>query len=107
MASSDSEEVKRAANELYRRGSFVEALSLYDRAISLFPENAAYRSNRAAALTALGRLGEAVRECEEAVRLDLGYGRAHQRLAALYLRTVVYHLKLRGLFKSLEDSFGL
>lgn len=86
MASSDPEEVKRAANELYRRGSFVEALSLYDRAISLFPENAACRSNRAAALTALGRLGEAVRECEEAVRLDLGYGRAHQRLAALYLR---------------------
>ncbi|XP_022952745.1 inactive TPR repeat-containing thioredoxin TTL3-like [Cucurbita moschata] len=86
MASSDPEEVKRAANEMYRRGNFVEALSLYDRAISLFPENAAYRSNRAAALTALGRLGEAVRECEEAVRLDLGYGRAHQRLAALYLR---------------------
>lgn len=86
MVSSDPEEVKRAANELYRRGNFIEALSLYDRAISLFPENAAYRSNRAAALTALGRLGEAVRECEEAVRLDLGYGRAHQRLAALYLR---------------------
>lgn len=86
MASSDPEDVKRAANELYRRGNFVEALSLYDRAISLFPENAAYRSNRAAALTALGRLGEAVKECEEAVRLDLSYGRAHQRLAALYLR---------------------
>ncbi|XP_023531981.1 inactive TPR repeat-containing thioredoxin TTL3-like [Cucurbita pepo subsp. pepo] len=86
MAISDPEEVKRAANELYRRGNFVEALSLYDRAISLFPENAACRSNRAAALTALGRLGEAVRECEEAVRLDLSYGRAHQRLAALYLR---------------------
>ncbi|GLT61123.1 hypothetical protein SLA2020_338500 [Shorea laevis] len=50
------------------------------------PENAAYRSNRAAALTALGRLGEAVRECEEAVRLEPDYGRAHQRLASLYLR---------------------
>ncbi|XP_048328224.2 inactive TPR repeat-containing thioredoxin TTL3 isoform X1 [Ziziphus jujuba] len=86
MANSDPEEVKKAGNELYKRGHFVEALSLYDRAISIMPDNAAYRSNRAAVLTALGRLGEAVRECEEAVRLDPGYGRAHQRLASLYLR---------------------
>lgn len=86
MGSSDPEELKKAGNELYRRGSFTEALSLYDRAISLSPDNAAYRSNRAAALTALGKLAEAVKECEEAVRLDPGYGRAHQRLASLYLR---------------------
>ena len=86
LANSDPEEVKKAGNELYRRGYFVEALSLYDRAISLSPENASYRSNRAAALTGLGRLGEAVTECEEAVRLEPGYGRAHQRLASLHIR---------------------
>ncbi|KAF9595282.1 hypothetical protein IFM89_038417 [Coptis chinensis] len=43
----------------------------------------ACRSNRAAALTGLGRLAEAVRECEEALRLDTGYSRAHQSLASL------------------------
>ncbi|KAL7250705.1 hypothetical protein ACSBR1_012679 [Camellia fascicularis] len=86
VSSSDPEEVKKAGNELYKRGHFSESLSLYDRAIVMSPENAAYRSNRAAALTMLGRLGEAVRECEEAVRLDPGYLRAHQRLASLYLR---------------------
>lgn len=64
----------------------MEALGLYDKAILLAPENAAYRSNRAAALTAIGKMGEAVRECEEAVKLDPGYTRAHQRLASLYLR---------------------
>ncbi|KAH0882125.1 hypothetical protein HID58_058221 [Brassica napus] len=80
------EELKRLGNDMYRRGNFSEALSLYDRAISLSPENAAFRSNRAAALTALGRLGEAVKECLEAVRLDPSYSRAHQRLASLYLR---------------------
>ncbi|KAG5552024.1 hypothetical protein RHGRI_010192 [Rhododendron griersonianum] len=82
----DWEELKRAGNELYRKGNFVEALLLYDRAIAISPENAACRSNRAAALTMVGRLGEAVVECEEAVRLDPAYGRAHQRLASLYLR---------------------
>lgn len=86
MASHDVEEVKNAGNELYKRGNFTEALSLYDRAIMIAPDNAACRSNRAAALTVLGRLGEAVRECEEAVRLNPGYQRAHQRLASLYLR---------------------
>ncbi|XP_050367775.1 TPR repeat-containing thioredoxin TTL1 [Argentina anserina] len=82
----DPEEVKRAGNEHYRRGNFSEALSLYDRAIALSPANAAYRSNRAAALTGLRRLGEAVRECEEAVKLDPNYGRAHHRLGCLFVR---------------------
>lgn len=86
MASLDPEDVKNAGNELYRKGKFEDALLLYDRAIAISPDNASYRSNRAAALTALGRLGEAVRECEEAVRLEPGHGRAHQRLASLYLR---------------------
>ncbi|KAL5997899.1 hypothetical protein ACLOJK_008833 [Asimina triloba] len=86
MASSDFEDVKRTGNEQYKRGHFAEALCLYDRAIAISPDNAAGRSNRAAALMGLGRLGEAVRECEEAVKLDPGYGRAHQRLASLHLR---------------------
>ncbi|RDX69979.1 TPR repeat-containing thioredoxin TTL1, partial [Mucuna pruriens] len=82
----DPEEVKRMGNEEYKRGRFAEALCLYDRAIAISPGNAAYRSNRAAALTGLGRLPEAVRACEEAVGLDPNYGRAHQRLAMLFLR---------------------
>ncbi|KAH0895112.1 hypothetical protein HID58_057541 [Brassica napus] len=86
MLGSDAEEVKRVGNEMYRKGLFGEALRLYDRAIALSPANAAYRSNRAAALTGLGRVGEAVKECEEALRLDPNYGRAHQRLASLLIR---------------------
>ncbi|KAB2043937.1 hypothetical protein ES319_D01G054400v1 [Gossypium barbadense] len=86
MGNLEPEELKKVGNEMYKKGRFVEALSLYDKAIALSPANAAYRSNRAAALTALGRVGEAVKECEEAVRLDPNYGRAHQRLASLLLR---------------------
>ncbi|PRQ50091.1 putative 43kDa postsynaptic protein [Rosa chinensis] len=101
MGNSDPEEVKKAGNEMYKKGHFAEALTMYDRAVSLSPDNAAYRSNRAAALTALGRLAEAVRECEEAVRLDPGYGRAHQRLGSLYLRfglaeNASHHLSFPG-----------
>ncbi|XP_077228242.1 TPR repeat-containing thioredoxin TTL1-like [Tasmannia lanceolata] len=86
MGSSDPEVVRKAGNEQYKRGNFVEALCLYDRAIAISPCNAACRSNRAAALIGLGRLPEAVRECEEAVRFDPTFGRAHQRLASLHIR---------------------
>ena len=86
MSSADPEELKRAGNEQYKKGYFEEALRLYDRALLLCPDNAACRANRAAALTGLRRFGEAIKECEEAVRIDPSYGRAHQRLASLHIR---------------------
>jgi DnaJ family protein C protein 7 len=88
LLSSDPEEVKKVGNEQYKKGNFAEALSLYDRAILLAPGHAPYHSNRAAALTALGRLPEAVRECEYAIKLNSLYLRAHQRLASLCLRYI-------------------
>eukprot|EP00249_Psilotum_nudum_P021272 c28041_g3_i1 orf=758-2164(+) len=86
LASTDAEEVKNAGNEEYKKGHFSEALSLYDRAIALSMVQPSYRSNRAAALTGLGRLAEAVQECEEAIKLDPSYVRAHLRAGSLYLR---------------------
>ncbi|KAL0903942.1 hypothetical protein M5K25_026006 [Dendrobium thyrsiflorum] len=86
MVSADPEEVRRAGNELYRRGRFEEALRLYDRAIVICPESAACRSNRAAALIGLGRLGEALKSCDEAVKLEPSFVRAHHRLASLHIR---------------------
>ncbi|CAA0816342.1 TPR repeat-containing thioredoxin TTL1 [Striga hermonthica] len=54
-------------------------------AISISPANAAYHFNRAAALTGLRRLFEAVRAYEEAIRLEPGYVKAHHRLGSLFL----------------------
>lgn len=82
----DPETLKIMGNEDYKNGKFEEALALYDAAISIDPNKASYRSNKSAALTALGRLLEAVFECREAIRIEPGYQRAHNRLATLYLR---------------------
>ncbi|KAF8669818.1 hypothetical protein HU200_050991 [Digitaria exilis] len=82
----EAEEVKRAGNEEYKKGHFEEALRLYDRALAMWPDNAACRGNRAAALTGLRRFGEAVDDCQEALRIDPSYGRAHQRLTSLHIR---------------------
>ncbi|XXG67433.1 hypothetical protein AAC387_Pa06g0784 [Persea americana] len=106
MASLDAEEVRRAGNEQYKRGNFVEALCLYDRAIAISPDNAPCRGNRAAALMGLGRLDEAVRECEEAVKLDPGYVRAHQRLGSLYLRLGKVENARRHLFTCQQPDPG-
>ncbi len=87
LSSTDPEDVKNAGNDQYKKGNFSEALSLYDRAVSLAPNRASYRSNRAAALTGLGRLAEAVQECEESIKLDASYIRGHQRLVSLCIRS--------------------
>lgn len=82
----DPEELKILGNEDYKNGRFAEALSLYDAAISIDPNKASYRSNKSAALTALGKLLEAAFECREAIRIDPSFQRAHNRLATLYVR---------------------
>lgn len=82
----DPETLKIMGNEDYKAGNFAEALALYDAAISIDPNKASYRSNKTAALIALGRLLEAVFECREAIRIEPHYHRAHHRLANLYLR---------------------
>lgn len=84
----DPEALKRMGNEDYKQGRFKEALDLYDRAISLDSNKAAYHSNKSAALIGLGRLLDAVFESQEAIRIEPSYQRAHHRLATLFIR---YH----------------
>lgn len=97
----DPEQLKIMGNEDYKNGRFEEALALYDAAISIDPNKASYRSNKSAALTALGRLLEAVFECREAIKIEPYYQRAHNRLATLNLRLgeaekAMYHFKYAG-----------
>ncbi|KAG4934793.1 hypothetical protein JHK85_049712 [Glycine max] len=97
----DPEQLKIMGNEDYKNGRFAEALALYDAAIAIDPNKASYRSNRSAALTALGRLLEAVFECREAIRIESHYQRAHHRLGNLHLRLgetdkALYHYKQAG-----------
>ncbi|KAL5081562.1 hypothetical protein RYX36_009983 [Vicia faba] len=86
VESVDPEQLKLVGNEHYKNGQFAEALSFYDRAVAVLPRSASYRSNRAAALIGLGRLSEAVRECQQALYCDPDYDRAHHRLASLFIR---------------------
>uniref|UniRef100_A0A5B6ZRW1 Putative TPR repeat-containing thioredoxin TTL1-like n=1 Tax=Davidia involucrata TaxID=16924 RepID=A0A5B6ZRW1_DAVIN len=95
------EELNRAGNEKYRRGCFMEAISFYNKAIELCPQNAACHSNKAAALAGLGKFTEAVGESLEAIKCDPSYSRAYYRLGTLYTRLgqvedAKWHFKLSG-----------
>uniref|UniRef100_M1BX12 Small glutamine-rich tetratricopeptide repeat-containing protein A n=1 Tax=Solanum tuberosum TaxID=4113 RepID=M1BX12_SOLTU len=79
------EELNTQANEIYKKGNFAEALSLYDKAIAISPGDGRFHCTRAAALMGLKRIIEAAKECEEAIRLSPTYVRAHQRLGSLLL----------------------
>ncbi|CAH8353705.1 unnamed protein product [Eruca vesicaria subsp. sativa] len=104
----DPETLKTMGNEDYKNGNYVEALALYDAAIAIDPKKAAYRSNKSAALAALGRILEAVFEYKEAIRMEPRYHKAHHRLAYLYLRlgeveNSIYHFKHSGSEADQED----
>ncbi|XLS65992.1 hypothetical protein HN51_025966, partial [Arachis hypogaea] len=80
----DPEVLKNMGNNAYKGGRFEEAVALYDRAIALDSSKATYHCNKSAALIGLRRFQEAVAECEESVRLEPSYTRAHNRLATIY-----------------------
>ncbi|KAK4274098.1 hypothetical protein QN277_017380 [Acacia crassicarpa] len=82
----DPEVLKTTGNEAYKQGRFDEALSLYERAIAIDSKKATFHCNKSAALIGLGRLLEAIVECQEAIRLEPSYKRPHHRLATIYLR---------------------
>lgn len=86
MKKVDPEVSKSMGNDAYKQGRFEEALALYDRAIALDSNKAIYHCNKSAALIGLGRLQEAIVECEESIKLDPSYVRAHNRLATIYFR---------------------
>lgn len=83
---SEAEKLKEMGNEEYEKGRLAEAVALFEKATLIDPDKALYRSNKAAALVAMGRLLEAVGDCREAVKIDPSFCRGHQQLANLYLR---------------------
>jgi DnaJ family protein C protein 7 len=93
----DPEGLKSMGNEAYKQGRFSEALALYERAIAIDSNKATYHCNKSAALIGLGRFKDAIVECEEAIRIEPCYARAHSRLATIYFRYSIIINKLTRL----------
>ncbi|XP_041976912.1 dnaJ homolog subfamily C member 7 [Aricia agestis] len=80
-----AEEKKESGNQLYKFKNYKGALVLYDDAIKLAPENAAYYGNRSACYMMLGMYKKALDDALKAVALDPTFTKGYIRMAKCYL----------------------
>ncbi|CAM6097578.1 unnamed protein product [Calypogeia fissa] len=79
-----AEAFKTQGNVTMNSQRYQDAIQLYTLAISLCSNNAIFYSNRAAALTQVGKYAEAIADCEVAIKLDPQYSKAYSRLGLVY-----------------------
>ncbi|CAH0726604.1 unnamed protein product, partial [Brenthis ino] len=80
-----AEEKKESGNHLYKFKNYKGALVLYEEAIKLCPENAAYYGNRAACYMMLGMYKKALEDALKAVALDSTFTKGYIRMAKCYI----------------------
>lgn len=79
-----AESFKNAGNDHMKQDSFQRAYDCYTQAINIDDNNAIYYSNRAAALSKLGKHEESLDDCKEAIEIDPTYSKAYGRMALAY-----------------------
>lgn len=82
------EEMKRSGNEFMENEKYLQAINQYSECIKLLPSHPIFFLNRATAYMRRNWFGDmysGLRDCQQALRLDPTYVKAHFRLArALY-----------------------
>ncbi|KAL0849073.1 hypothetical protein ABMA28_013435 [Loxostege sticticalis] len=76
-----AEEKKESGNHLYKFKNYKGALAMYEEAIKLCPENAAYYGNRSACYMMLGLYKKALEDAQKAVTLDPTFTKGFIRIA--------------------------
>nr|XP_026487450.1 dnaJ homolog subfamily C member 7 [Vanessa tameamea] len=76
-----AEEKKESGNHLYKFKNYKGALVMYEEAIKLCPENAAYYGNRSACYMMLGMYKNALEDAQKAVALDNTFTKGYIRMA--------------------------
>ncbi|KAJ1730125.1 Hsp90 cochaperone [Coemansia biformis] len=74
-----ADEARERGNTLFKEGKFAEAQAEYSEAVKRNPGDARNYSNRAACLTKLIALPEAIKDCETCISIDPTFVKAHIR----------------------------
>lgn len=80
----DPEEEKKIGNDFFAKGDFRAALSHYDNAIKLNPNNIIYYTNRATALTKLQNYSDASEACLRGIDAGIKNGASKSQIAKAY-----------------------
>ena len=78
------DEMKRSGNDFMENEKYLQAINQYSECIKLLPEHPVFYLNRATAYMRRSWFGDvysALRDCQQALRLDPTYVKAHFRLA--------------------------
>ncbi|CAM9696248.1 unnamed protein product [Discosporangium mesarthrocarpum] len=79
------EEIKNRARGEFGSKNYPSAEMLYAKAVEIAPDDATLHSNLAAVRLGLNKNGEALKNAEEAVRLNPAYGKGHFRMGQALL----------------------
>ena len=82
----DAEAAKTKGNAFLAAKNFADAVSSYSEAVRLWPTNAVYYSNRAAAYTHMQMYEEAIADCTKAVELKPDFSKAYSRLGTAHFQ---------------------
>ncbi|KAG0299707.1 hypothetical protein BGZ98_009824 [Dissophora globulifera] len=100
------EATKTAGNDAFKAGKLQEAYDLYTSALAIDPENESTNSklysNRATVLAKLTRYQEAIRDCDESLKLDSAFVKVLRKRAECQLKLEQYEDAVRDLKSALE-----
>lgn len=102
MAANNVRLVARArahGNELFKSGNFAEACIAYGEGLKYDSYNPVLYCNRAACRFKLGQWEKSVEDCNEALRIQPSYTKAHLRRAASYAKVKILLIFLLVLFR--------
>lgn len=75
-----AENLKLEGNKAVANKNYALAISKYTEAIEVLPTNAIYYANRAAAHSSLKQYDDAIKDAEEAIKIDPNYSKGYSRL---------------------------
>jgi stress-induced-phosphoprotein 1 len=97
-----SEEERSKGNDLYKKGDFVASVQAYTESIKRNPEDPRGYTNRASAYTKLVALPEALKDCEEAIKIDANFTKAYIRKSNVLFSMKEYTKSLDAIHKAAQ-----
>lgn len=99
-----AEEAKLAGNEAYSRRSFAEALSHYDRAIELCPDEVTYYTNKASVFIEIGEFQQALDTCDQAIHKGRSVYASLAKISRAYERKAHIFERLNMIDDAIEQA---